>query len=57
MCQSKFGEMASNGRYPRCNRVAGHEGPHRLYDHRSFAIRAEWTDAEVFVERGRHERA
>lgn len=54
VCGLKFERMASNGRYPRCNRVVGHEGPHRLYDRLSFAVKAEWTDAEVKVDRKRH---
>lgn len=27
---------------PRCNRVAGHEGPHRQVSRRSFGTEAEW---------------
>jgi hypothetical protein len=41
-------------RYPKCNRVAGHEGPHREYDRRTFHIKAEWTDAEVRQQKGKH---
>jgi hypothetical protein len=26
----------------RCNRIAGHTLPHRLYDGRSFAVLREW---------------
>lgn len=54
MCGLKFKEMGTNGRYPRCNRVVAHEGPHRLYDSRSFVLKAEWSDAEVKVDRERH---
>ena len=36
-------------RRPMCNRTSGHEGPHREYDKRTFALRAEWTDAEARV--------
>lgn len=27
---------------PLCNRPAGHEGPHRVHDRRTFAVRLEW---------------
>jgi len=27
---------------PRCNRTAGHAGPHRVIDVRDFSVRAEW---------------
>lgn len=36
-----------NGRqkpHVKCNRTNGHDGPHRLYDARTFAVRAEWQE-------------
>jgi hypothetical protein len=36
-------------RRPVCNRVPAHDGAHREYDKRTFAVRAEWTDEEVRV--------
>lgn len=31
-------------RRPKCNRTSDHEGEHREYDKRSFAVRATWAD-------------
>lgn len=28
---------------PKCNRTAGHEGPHRELSRRTFGAKAEWT--------------
>ena len=30
-------------RNPKCNRPHGHRGPHREYDRRTAAVRAEWS--------------
>lgn len=37
----------------RCNRVAGHDGEHRHYDPRSFAVVASWDVSAVPDERKR----
>jgi hypothetical protein len=34
--------MVLGTRLPRCNRPAGHEGPHQELDAKTFAPRAEW---------------
>lgn len=31
---------------PKCNRVAGHEGPHRQYNADNFAVLLEWENEE-----------
>lgn len=32
----------ANKNAPTCNRVSGHDGPHRQIDRRSFGVQAEW---------------
>lgn len=44
-------------RRPKCNRMLEHEGDHREYDSGSFAVKAEWTDAQCWVPRDKHARA
>lgn len=36
---------------PRCNRTAGHPGPHRMIDRRTFVVLAEWGDADTVTPR------
>lgn len=33
----------------RCNRSVGHPAPHRNYDRRTFGVRAEWDEDEVYT--------